>query len=72
MLKIAEWMWAQKASDGAIEADACMEMFGREKFENKYTSSYYAASANHFDITCLNGDGVTDEARICSWFASRT
>lgn len=67
-LQLMSWAWADEPNDGMVPCGPCMAGMG-ETFSTTYRSAFYAGQLNHQDITCLNGDGDTDDAKPCSWFS---
>lgn len=59
-------------NDGVVPWSSC-SVDGSEEFLPSYTSSWYAASINHIDSECYNGDGWWgDDRKPCLWYALRS
>lgn len=66
-LQLISWAWADEPNDGMVPCGPCMSSMGAN-FSTSFQSNFYAAQLNHQDITCLNGDGDSDDVKACSWY----
>ena len=57
-------------NDGAVTTESCRPRSAPEPSPN-HASFHYAASVNHYDLTCRHGDGAWggDDRKPCSWYA---
>jgi len=59
-------------NDGVVPWSSC-SVYGKISFSGDYRSTWYAASINHIDAECYDGDGwFGDDRKPCSWYALRT
>mmetsp|Transcript_1204 Transcript_1204/g.1833 ORF Transcript_1204/g.1833 Transcript_1204/m.1833 type:complete len:535 (+) Transcript_1204:34-1638(+) len=57
-------------NDGMVPIGSCVAE--GQKFEEDFSSDYYAAKCNHADGTCRSGDGWWNRGRApCSWYSQR-
>jgi hypothetical protein len=70
MRALADLVAFGEPNDGAVPAAACHP--SRVVAARAPESTHYTAGVNHFDLTCLHGDGVWGGAdrRPCMWYTA--
>lgn len=72
MLALAELADFVDVNDGVVSWSSCNQQGGNVPYKPDYRSAWYAASANHIDTECYEGDGDWGDARKpCSWYSLR-
>jgi hypothetical protein len=76
MLAVAELAGFEQLNDGVVAWSSCnaaaIHGLPDPGYKGDYRSAWYAASINHIDSECYNGDGDWgDDRKPCSWYALR-
>jgi len=72
---VAELAGFEQLNDGVVAWSSCNAEAihgGTVAYKKDYRSPWYAATINHIDSECYNGDGYWgDDRKPCSWYALR-
>ncbi len=63
---VADYLYSEP-NDGAVACSDCMVI--SDSFASVPSAAFYVGDLNHYDVTCLYGDGDAEISKPCTWFS---